>query len=300
MLFRSARAFTGWSFEQPIPLYPHGLYDSNFDYRPEEHDDSLKSFLGESGSLNGGDIIDIIVRQPATPTFIGRHLYSFFVADEPQVPAWPIEPPRDPDAIRTLVTAYLTSDGDIREVLRALFKSDFFKEAQYQRVKSPVELVTGVLNLVGTHRSPEPGIGYYQASVTAMGQELFNPPSVEGWHTGKEWINSGALVERVNFASSRVGDVSKPGVKSLIARILNILGEDFSYIELIDASIEVLGTAQIDRSTRETLIKEMEEEGSFNLDDQTETENRIRSEEHTSELQSLVNLVCRLLLEKKN
>src|SRR5437016_9520507 len=27
--------------------------------------------------------------------------------------------------------------------------------------------------------------------------------------------------------------------------------------------------------------------------------NRIRSEEHTSELQSLTNLVCRLLLEKK-
>ena len=27
---------------------------------------------------------------------------------------------------------------------------------------------------------------------------------------------------------------------------------------------------------------------------------RTRSEEHTSELQSLVNLVCRLLLEKKN
>ena len=27
---------------------------------------------------------------------------------------------------------------------------------------------------------------------------------------------------------------------------------------------------------------------------------QVRSEEHTSELQSLVNLVCRLLLEKKN
>ena len=64
-------------------------------------------------------------------------------------------------------------------------------------------------------------------------------------------------------------------MKSLINRILNILGEDFSCIELIDASIEVLGTAQIDRSTRDTLIKEMEAEGSFNLDDQTETENRI-------------------------
>src|SRR5262249_61602944 len=30
-----------------------------------------------------------------------------------------------------------------------------------------------------------------------------------------------------------------------------------------------------------------------------EAETRVRSEEHTSELQSLTNLVCRLLLEKK-
>ena len=28
-----------------------------------------------------------------------RHLYNFFVADEPQVPAWNIVPPQDPDAI---------------------------------------------------------------------------------------------------------------------------------------------------------------------------------------------------------
>src|SRR6266545_5908384 len=34
--------------------------------------------------------------------------------------------------------------------------------------------------------------------------------------------------------------------------------------------------------------------------DRTAKENHIRSEEHTSELQSLAYLVCRLLLEKKN
>ena len=39
-----------------------------------------------------------------------------------------------------------------------------------------------------------------------MGQELMNPPSVEGWHTGKEWIDTGILVERVNFAAEQVGD----------------------------------------------------------------------------------------------
>ena len=132
----------------------------------------------------------------------------------------------------------------------------------FQRVKSPVELIIGTLRTTGEYLVPVSGdVGMFDALEEGkfMGQTLLDPPSVEGWHTGKEWINSGALVERVNFASSRVGDVTKPGVKSLIN----------------DASIEVLGTAQIDRSTRDTLIKEMEAEGSFNLDDQTETENRI-------------------------
>ena len=35
-------------------------------------------------------------------------------------------------------------------------------------------------------------------------------------------------------------------------------------------------------------------------DDSILSEYNLRSEEHTSELQSLTNLVCRLLLEKKN
>ena len=82
----AARAFTGWTFAQPIPLYPHGHYHSHFERRPEEHDDGVKTFLGETGRFDGDEIVDIVVRQPATAVFIGRHLYNFFVADEPQVP----------------------------------------------------------------------------------------------------------------------------------------------------------------------------------------------------------------------
>ena len=49
-----------------------------------------------------------------------------------------------------------------------------------------------------------------------MGQELLDPPSVEGWHTGREWINSGALINRVNFAAGRVGDTELSGVQDII------------------------------------------------------------------------------------
>ena len=103
-----------------------------------------------AGNLNGEDIIDIIVEQPATARFIARHMYNFFVADEPQVPSWNTVPPQDQDAIDTLVAAYLQSDGDIRAMLSAMFNSDFFKAARFRKVKSPVELITGVIKLVGT------------------------------------------------------------------------------------------------------------------------------------------------------
>ena len=51
------------------------------------HDYGEKTFLGETGNFDGGDIIDIIVKQRATARFISRHLYNFFVEDELQVPS---------------------------------------------------------------------------------------------------------------------------------------------------------------------------------------------------------------------
>ena len=109
-----SRAFTGWTFETKIPRAPYGRFPWKFEYRPEDHDDGEKEFLGHKGRFNGEDIIDIIVQQPACGRFICRHLYNFFVADEPQVPAWPIEPPRDQKAIDTLVGAFRDSKFDMQ------------------------------------------------------------------------------------------------------------------------------------------------------------------------------------------
>ncbi len=102
----ASRAFTGWTFETKIPRLPYGRFPWKFEYRPEDHDDGLKEFLGHRGYLNGEDIIDIIVQQPACARFICRHLYNFFVADEPQVPAWSLEEPRDPAAVDALAKAF--------------------------------------------------------------------------------------------------------------------------------------------------------------------------------------------------
>ena len=83
-----SRAFTGWTIANSIPTQPYGPYDARFVYNPLDHDDGVKTFLGETGRFNGEDVIDIICKQPATARFISRHMYSYFVADEAQVPSW--------------------------------------------------------------------------------------------------------------------------------------------------------------------------------------------------------------------
>ena len=69
----------------------------------DEHDHSDKEFLGEIGDWDGYDVVDIIVKQPAAARFISRHMYNYFVSDEPPVSGWNEIPPKDPEAINVLV-----------------------------------------------------------------------------------------------------------------------------------------------------------------------------------------------------
>ncbi len=256
----SSRAFTGWTMAAKIPSQPYSGFPWIYEYKPEDHDGGEKSFLGHEGHFNGEDIVDIIVQQPACARFIARHLYNFFVADEPQVPSWSIEPPGDPDAIHILATRFVESKYEIRPVLRTLFNSDFFKESRFAKVKSPAEVVVGTYRLVGGNNFPRPRFAAQVAmQPTYMGQHLLNPPTVEGWHTGQEWINSGSLMSRVNFVADLVGDTSLPGVQAIINR-LKFQGE-LSPESLVDGCLDLLGPLDIEPQTRHHLVKQAQESG---------------------------------------
>ena len=262
----TARAFTGWTFLQPLSLYPTGQFAGVFEYRPEDHDDGEKTFLGHTGNLNGEDIIDIIVKQPATARFISRHLYNFFVEDEPQVPAWSIEAPKDEEAIEQLSKVFLESEGDMKAVLKELFSSDFFKKSiDKKKVKSPAELVAGVLKQTGEFQGyAKPGLQAFNGAgssmggqaragtMGAMGQELLGPPTVEGWHTGHEWIDSGTLSERVNFAEKQFGDDSKPGVQEILQRA-GSLDEDPA--GLVTRCLDLMGGVRVSDETHHSLVE---------------------------------------------
>ena len=279
-----ARAFTGWTFDQPIPLYPYGHHPSAFVYKPEDHDDAEKSFLGQTGAFDGEDIIEIIVSQEATARFICRHIYNFFVADEPQVPSWSVTPPQDPGAIDTLMKAYFDSDADIRTVMQTLFNSDFFKTARFARVKCPAEYVVGVLKLSGAHRSVEPGLTHLHAVTRLMGQTLMDPPTVEGWHTGKEWIDGGTLTERVNFAVDQMQDMSKPGLRLIIGR-LREPGTPISPEDFLDRCLELAGHLELNPDVRQTLLEFAERGDDLTFETEAECQ---QSESRISEMLSLI------------
>ena len=266
----AARAFTGWTITQPIPEYPTNQTRSDFVYREELHDNGSKTFLGHSGNLNGEQIIEIIVVQEATAKFIARHLYNFFVADEPQVPAWQLEPPQDQDAIDALVETYVDTGGEVRAMMRVLFNSDFFKEARFKRVKSPAELVAGVVKLVGTHRFPHPGIGAYADAAMTMGQELMNPPTVEGWHTGREWIDGGAMTERINFAVKELGDLAKPGVAAIVDRLGE--GSPLQPEEFVDRCLDLMGPLPVEDVTKTALLEHACSGGPLSFDTDSDRE----------------------------
>ena len=259
-VFECSRAFTGWTISAKMPRYPYGRHPWHFEYRPEDHDHTEKTFLGHTGHFNGEDIIDIIVQQPASPRFISRHLYNFFVADEPQVPAWNIEPPRDPEAIEALSDSFVSSGFEIKPMLRTLFNSDFFKEALYEKVKSPVEVVVGTLKFTRDLRGPDPRLEGLAKEPGYMGQDILDPPSVEGWHTGKEWINSGSLVKRVNFVADRVSNIELPGVKAIIQRVAST-DTAMTAEAMVDRCLDQMGPLEVSESTRQELIAQAEAGG---------------------------------------
>ncbi len=257
-----ARAFTGWNNAPAYPPFPYGRSPWEFRFDPADHDDGEKTFLGETGPWNGDDILDIICKQPATARFLARHLYNYFVADDAQIPAWRLTPPQNLNLIQEMEKAYFDSGYDITEMLRVLFNSDTFKseEVRYAKVKSPAEVVAGTLRLVEEHREIKLGLFQHSQEPKYMGMDLMNPPTVEGWHTGREWIDSGTLVERINYASDLLGNTELPGVKGLINRLMS-RGDSLSPETFVDGCLDLIGPITVDDGTRSELVAHAQKAG---------------------------------------
>ncbi|MEE9148649.1 MAG: DUF1800 family protein, partial [Candidatus Tectomicrobia bacterium] len=112
--------------------------------------------------------------------------------------------------------------------------------------------------LAGHFASPRPGIQALAAESGFQGQELLNPPSVESWHTGTEWIDGGALVRRVNFAATLLGDTSLPGVRAIIETLRE--RGNLSPAEFVDGCLDLIGPLEMGEQNRSELLAQAEEE----------------------------------------
>ena len=284
----AARAFTGWTMgnaeymamrANKDSIWPYGRIAWHFGYRPEDHDNGEKTFLGETGNLNGEDIVRIICKHEAAPRFVCTRLFQFFAADEVDDEGGKV--------IDEMTRAYFESSYEIRAVLRTLLRSDYFKSdaARFARVKGPIELVTGAIRMAGSYRTPDLGIGDVVRQAFYMGQGLLNPPTVEGWHEGEEWIDSGALVERVNFVASELGDVDKPGIRAIIDRLATENGGRLSPSELVDRCLDLIGPVVVSDTTRSALTEHVSSRGDVDL---TAHEHGGEPERRVGELLSLI------------
>ncbi|MBI1337026.1 MAG: DUF1800 family protein [Phycisphaera sp.] len=176
-----ARALTGYDAD-----------DNDFSFHKHAHDDAQKTILGQTGPFDGDAFVEILLKQDACPRFVAYKLYRHFVADLNDG----IRDEHRP-VIEQLADLVKQNNYQIAPVLKTLFASRHFYDPDImgRKIKSPVELVVGTIRTLNT---PARDIGLLADALSAMGQKLFDPPSVAGWDTGQYWINTSTLFTRQN------------------------------------------------------------------------------------------------------
>jgi len=177
-VYEGAAALTGWHLR--------GLSSV---YLPGTHNDLTKVYLGHTGNLDYRDVINILTNHPATPWFITRKLFTFFVYENPTS-----------DDLKPLVDSYVQSGHNMGAVMRTLLLSHQFSssKAYRARIKSPVEFAVGAYRALNVHDDGS----LLPYITTLMGQTVFDPPNVAGWPGDKVsalWLNNGTWMTRLNY-----------------------------------------------------------------------------------------------------
>lgn len=212
-----ARAFTGWTIADPrgyrriaaneikgtedrrierlqrLAGVPDDLESGEFYFNERWHDKGPKTVLGQSvnegGIKDGLKVIDILVNNPATAKFIARKLCVKFVSDKPSE-----------GLVKRVASAFTKSGGDIKTTLRAIFSDDeFFAPETYRaKIKTPFELAVSAIRAIGADTNASPAI---RAMLTKLGEVPYGYQAPTGYpDTAEDWVNTGALLERLNFA----------------------------------------------------------------------------------------------------
>jgi uncharacterized protein (DUF1800 family) len=203
-VYEGARVFTGWNLSRvtantPLPYW-------QFSYIANNHDTAAKDFSfpiyadgsrriparsAAAGMDDGIDLINAVARHPATGPRLARKLYQFFISETA---------PIDEQLVSDLARTYYASSFEMKPVIRQLLMSPQFQAGanRYARYAWPVEFVARSLKEVGWSGFP---LNDALTPLANMGQQLFEPPDVNGWELGPGWFSSGSMLTRMNFAA---------------------------------------------------------------------------------------------------
>src|SRR5712691_7084677 len=225
-----ARIFTGWSIEPPER-------GAGFVFRDWAHDHGTKHVFGltfhDDGKDEGVRLLKFLAMQHATMHHVSAKLCARFVADEL------------PDGcVDAAVAAWQKTRGDIRAVLRAIFTSPDFWAPQVVRskVKTPFEFVVSAVRAVSADPDTTPRLAQV---VARLGEPLYQQPAPTGYaETEAHWVNSGALLARMNAAVALAKECSSiPAIED--------------HTQLVDAIDQKLLAGTMSEHTRSVILEQL-------------------------------------------
>ena len=137
------------------------------------------------------EFIDLVISHPAFGEFISKKFYNEFVDLN------------DPSAedLAILVSTLRKYDFSIIKLLKATISLRKFwdNNNRLTLVKSPIELVYGTARTTGVQGwKKQNNLSWLLFLSKDFGQDLFNPPNIAGWPTGKEWLSGQFLEKRMS------------------------------------------------------------------------------------------------------
>lgn len=232
-----AKVFTGWTARQP-------RLGGDYEFNWRLHEPGSKTVLGqkisEGGESEGHKVLHLLATHPSTARFISRKLAMRFVSDDPP-----------PALVERMAATFAQSNGDIKAVLRTLFKSPEFwaQDAYRAKVKTPLEFVASAVRVTGAEvRNAQPLL----QTLTRLGMPLYGAQPPTGYSMKADaWVNSAALLNRLNFALS----LANGQVRGLVLSKEKVFGQATPANEL-EALTRALVAGDISRQTLETIRKQ--------------------------------------------
>ena len=123
----------------------------------------------------------------------------------------------------------------------------------FARYSWPAEYVIRSIREVGWQNF---SVDRARSPLSAMGQQLYEPPNVGGWPTGAEWFSTGTMLARANFAATLASSQ-----KAFLAASLS--GETQSPQDLMDTMLQRLTPAPLDLGPRQALMSYLAAAGSW-------------------------------------